>query len=490
MKNFLLFTIIISIVACNKPITITAKKKQLIEKRIDSIYSKYNLKGDFIFAIIDKDGLQFSHGISTTRNWSNNEDVNNQPFYIASHTKALTGTLLKLLENDKVIDLNKSINDYLPELHFQEQVDNRNISIKNLLSHNNGIHGGLSTWKTAHLGFKDNNELISIYNTYSEVDSVPEFSYTNHGPIIATIISEKLTGKSWKNQMKERLFSPLGMHQTSGYLEDFDSVQILPSIMSNGAKIIHQGFFKSNNTLHSSGGLISTVNDLSKWLQYNINKGKLNEQQISPEETFNELHEVISKQKRKYFTYDRYGYSLGWDLATYNKDTLLTRFGGYGGISFHLSFMPSKNIGIIAFSNEDRAIRLPHLIANYAYNLIQEKENTNSLFTKETKELFRILEIIETKNNNFTNTYSTLNYNNNLPLSGIYKNTVGWPDVEIVQEKNKYKMKWGKLTGTIYKLDSLKNNYNAILGVKSRTFKISKKGDSLFSGNLIFLKQY
>ena len=122
---------------------------------------------------------------------------------------------------------------------------------------------------------------------------------------------------------------------------------------------------------------------------------------MNSKESFKDLHGKSTDQERTYFTYDRFGYSLGWDLATYQQDTILTRFGGYAGISFHLSFIPSKKIGIVAFSNENRAGRLPHLMANYVYNLIGKNSKSEDSY-KITDEFYfvnnNLKKIIKNKN--------------------------------------------------------------------------------------------
>jgi len=50
-----------------------------------------------------------------------------------------------------------------------------------------------------------------------------------------------------------------------------------------------------------------------------------------------------------------------------------------------LSFIPSRKIGIIVFSNTSGANRLQHLIANYAYNLIAGNTAVEKIFDSEKK---------------------------------------------------------------------------------------------------------
>ncbi len=89
--------------------------------------------------------------------------LNSQP---SLNTKSFTGTLLKILEDKKVLDLNKTLADYLPQLNFNDSIDTKKKTIKSLLNHTHGIFSTSMTWKTAFLGYSGKNEeLINDLNT-------------------------------------------------------------------------------------------------------------------------------------------------------------------------------------------------------------------------------------------------------------------------------------------------------------------------------------
>jgi len=209
------------------------------------------------------------------------------------------------------------------------------------------------TWETAFLGYSGKSEeLINDLNTDFPFDPSGKFRYSNVGPIIASMVVENITGKTWKSEMKEYIFTPLKMENTSANVSDYELKDIRPSLTVSKEKgIIEKGFYKDDITMHAAGGIISTINDLSKWLSANIGEDNI----LLNKNSWSELHTSTTPQDKRYFTYHRTGYSLGWDIAEYQKEKILTRFGNLAGISFHISFMPEKKIGIIAFSNDNRA---------------------------------------------------------------------------------------------------------------------------------------
>nr|WP_281280780.1 serine hydrolase [Fodinibius sediminis] len=354
------------------------------------------------------------------------------------------------------------------------------MTIKNLLNHTHGTFSTSMAWKTAFLGYSGKNEeLINDLNTDFLFDPSGEFRYSNVGPIIAGMVVENVTGKRWKDEMKDYIFTPLKMENTSANVSDYELKDIRPSLtVSKNRGIIEKGFYKEDITMHAAGGIISTVNDLSKWLSANIREDNI----LLNKYSWSELHASTTPQDRNYFTYQRTGYSLGWDIAEYQKERILTRFGNLAGISFHISFMPEKKIGVIAFSNDNRAYLLPHLMADYAYNLINALP-ADSIFKSEKTKLAKSFEIEnEISYPNDSQFLRVSNSNDN--ILGTYQNTENWPTISIDKKDNYYIFNWGILNGKIYKNEE--SGYFSNLGVLIRDFKI--KNDTLLTGSLIYKK--
>jgi len=455
--------------------------------KITNLYKNNQLHGDFLLAVVNEKGLAYSFAMN--RNILSKKPTtldNNSPIYIASHTKSFTGTLLKMLEDEGKIDLDKSIYEYLPELTYEGDVDTKQITVRQLLNHTHGTHSTRFTWKTAFLGYNGGNqELINDLNSDHRYDPSHRFRYSNTGPIIAAMIAEKVTGNSWKDELEKRLFIPLNMNRTSGNVSNYQDNEIRPAVMvSKDNKIFQSGFYKKDVTMHAAGGIISTINDLAIWLQANINHDPI---LFKTDRSWNEMHESSTPQDRTFFTYKRHAYSLGWDIAAYQNDTVLTRFGGYAGISFHISFIPARQIGIIAFSSDSRATSLTHLAANYAYNLINQLPEVEDIFNSE-KDLFD-KSFERNSNRPFPAVDDKLkSSNNNSSIIGQYKNDLGWPDISISKTDSAYLFKWGVLEGSVYKIPNPEQPYLGTLGAVPRTFNI--KDDSLFTGSLIYTRQW
>ena len=459
--------------------------KAAFEEKIHGLYKEYYLQGDFIIGIVNEEGLAYSFALNREMIEGMPSSLNNDsPIYLASHSKAFMGTLLKILEQEGLVDLNKSLHDYLPEIDFGKELDTRKITVRQLLNHTHGIGANAYVWKTAFLGYEDKAELIRAINASERFDPSHQFRYSNTGPNIASLIVEKVTGNSWKEEMKKRIFQPLNMDRSSSNVSDYDLEEIRPSLSVNKDHQVYQkGFYKKDNTMAAAGGTISTLNDLAKWLKFNINQETTI---VKSKDAFQELHDATTSQNREFFTYKRHGYSLSWDLASYQDLELLTRFGSYSGISFQASFCPEKKIGIISFSNEQRAGTLPYLAANYIYNLLTKRSDAEEIFEEE-KERFTSFYDRMNEEPYPLEENKLLSSRENDRLQGHYYNELGWPDILISKDETGYQMQWGAINGMVYKTGSGERPYVGWLGPMMRSFQV--EGDSLFTGSLRYVKK-
>ncbi|MFC0625731.1 serine hydrolase [Kribbella deserti] len=134
-------------------------------------------------------------------------------FQIGSITKVWTTTVVMQLVDEGKLDLDTPIAELLPELRLFDPEVTKRVTMRHLLTHTSGIDGDV---------FTDTGRGDDCLERYvDQLDQAAQnhplgatFSYCNSGFNLAGRVIEKLTGQTWDQAMRERLFTPLGLTHT------------------------------------------------------------------------------------------------------------------------------------------------------------------------------------------------------------------------------------------------------------------------------------
>jgi len=300
-------------------------------------------------------------------------------FYIASTTKAFTGTAAKLLADEGKFDLDAPLKKYFPNLVLKAPLAAEQITIRDLLTHRSGISNEAINFRTAYTGQYDANVLLELLASYSKPTS-PEFRYSNIGYLVTALAMEKATGETWQQIVERKLFQPLELKSTNAYASKAKASgdYALPYLAAGGGAF-NELPYKEDSTMHAAGGIWSSGEDLAKWLVLNMNGGKYAGRQIISAASLEEILAPQINQKRDFYRFKRYGYSLGWNIGTYNGDKFIHCFGEFHGFRPHVSFMPEHKIGVVVLVNEStEAFSLPDLIACDIYDHLRGRKNLSA----------------------------------------------------------------------------------------------------------------
>ncbi|HKS26637.1 MAG TPA: serine hydrolase [Pyrinomonadaceae bacterium] len=291
-------------------------------------------------------------------------------FYIASTTKSFTATAARLLADEGKLDLDAPIKKYFPTLSLKAPLSAEQISVRDLLTHRSGIVNEAINFRSAYSGQINNDVVLDLLANYGKASS-PEFRYSNIGYIVAAVAMEKASGETWQQTIERKIIAPMNLTATSAFASkakasgDF----ALPYLAEAGG--FRELSYKDDSTMHAAGGMVSSAEDLAKWLVVNMNGGRFEGKQIIPPTSLEEILAPQINQKRDFYKFKRYGYGLGWNLGTYNNDKLIHCFGEFPGFRPHVSFMPEHKTGVVVLVNEStEAFLLPDLIASDIYDYL------------------------------------------------------------------------------------------------------------------------
>ncbi|MFT4084554.1 MAG: serine hydrolase domain-containing protein [Nocardioides sp.] len=179
-----------------------------IERHFAALVAEHDVPGASLAVLVDGDILRGSAGVTSV-----NTGVAVDPetvFQIGSITKIWTTTLVMQLVDDGLLDLDRPVRDYLPELVIADPDATETITTRHLLTHTAGFEGDI---------FTDTGRGEDAVQRYvATLADLPQlfapgmtFSYNNTGFVILGRLVEVLRGRPYDAVLTERIVRPLAL---------------------------------------------------------------------------------------------------------------------------------------------------------------------------------------------------------------------------------------------------------------------------------------
>lgn len=254
----------------------------------------------FALAIIKDDKVIFE-GASGFANLEKHERItSNTVFDLASITKQFTAAAIMMLIEDPTIKVKRghrlTVDTSLSDIPIDFPPEHaKDIILADLLTHQAGLPDYIAEYQKHHrFDFKKNlkegkptwyetmdhrkkkeeltNEgafkLIKEAEPKRGRDPGIDFNYSNSGYVVLARIIEKLTHKTYKQFLQEKIFDPLGMTNTSVFDEHSDKISnhAFPYRQREGRYFVMEGYTPIN-FVYGDGNIHSTLGDMIKWVQ-------------------------------------------------------------------------------------------------------------------------------------------------------------------------------------------------------------------------------
>ena len=236
---------------------------------------------------------------------------NNRPmkpdaiFWIASMTKPVTATSIMMLEEEGKLSVDDPVAKYIPELADLKTPDGKpaNITLKHLLTHTSGmlLEAPREVTSRAHT-------LADLIPAYAKAplrfEPGTKWEYCQAGINTLGRVIEVASGKSLPEFFQERIFTPLGMKNTTFYPDTEQAARLAVTYRKAGDKLEPA---PSPITPHShypaaNGGLYSTASDYGRFCQMLLNEGTLDGHQILKPETVKKMRTIQTGDLHTGFT--------------------------------------------------------------------------------------------------------------------------------------------------------------------------------------------
>lgn len=266
-------------------------------------------------------------------------------FEPGSVSKQFTAAATIILALDGKISLDEDIRKYIPELPDYGDV----VTIRHLLHHSSGLRdwgsvAGIEGWprtRRAHTHM----HVLDIASRQLSLNYPPGeyYSYTNTGYNLQAILVERVSGMSFAEFSRTRIFEPLGMTRTQ-WRDDF--MRIVPdrAMAYTRTRDGEWATLMPFENVHGNGGLLTTAEDQLRFTR-NLETGELGGPRF-----IEEMHrQSVLNSGQVHF------YAGGLQLRTYKGVPIVEHSGSTAGYRGHLARFPDQGLAVSVTCNASTA---------------------------------------------------------------------------------------------------------------------------------------
>jgi CubicO group peptidase (beta-lactamase class C family) len=303
-------------------------------------------------AVVDSDKVVYAEGFGYADKAAGKKVTDTTTFMIGSISKVLTATAVMQLVEQGTIALDSPIVNYLPEFTVKTRFKARPITVRDLLTHESGLP--TDVFNGEFLGQRPFPGIDTFYRTVPTVfaneyvTNPPHTvqSYSNPGFSLLGNIVERMSKRTYREYMKDSIFSRLGMnHSAIGFNDE--------RVKHSFSKCYDKD--RETDPLYGRdipvGGVVTNIADFSLFIKMLFSHGTLGDSRILADST---LAQMWSPQNAD-LPYEVSTMGLGYGVS--NPAESLQAVGHDGGLpNFYSSFLALTKIklGFIVFSNSSQ----------------------------------------------------------------------------------------------------------------------------------------
>ncbi|WP_027379623.1 serine hydrolase domain-containing protein [Chryseobacterium daeguense] len=327
-----------------------------LTQRVDTLIHKAKVTGLEV-AVFNQNNMVYQRAFGTSNNKTGKPLLVTTNMYGASLSKAIFAVLIMKLVEEKVISLDKPLQEYLPKPIYEyphkvwhedytalkDDPRYKKITARMCLSHTTGF----PNWRW----FEPDEKLRIKYEPGSR------YSYSGEGLTYLQIVLEKITGKSLEDLAQEKIFKPLQMLSSS-----YRWQPAFESDFANGHDKDGKVYPKDkDNAPRGAGTLETTFEDYCKFITAVLNKKIL--KYSSYKEIFSPQIRIRSKNQfgpgaaidGDYNDDIQLSYGLGWGLLKTPYGRAAFKEGGGDGFHHYGIIFPDKGTAMVIMSNSEHA---------------------------------------------------------------------------------------------------------------------------------------
>lgn len=312
-------------------------------------------------SIVKDDSLVFAKGYGVIQIGKPAPATEHTRFAIGSTTKAMTTAALAMLVDEGKLHWDDRVIDLLPDFQLYDAYATHETRVRDLLTHRTGLPGTDLLWAIPENNMSTAEMMHRLRYVKPQSSFRSHWEYQNVVYSIAGLLVERISGMPWKDFVRKRIFTPLDMNETVPLVSEVlgqQNVAVPHDIVNDTVKVVP---VRTTDAVASAGSVWSSVSDMSKWMRFMLDSGRVGTKQLIRPETFKEFmapqiqapmeeYPALELSKPEFFSY-----AFGWFVEEYHGHTIWMHTGSIDGMCALIALEPDKKLGVYVLENLDHA---------------------------------------------------------------------------------------------------------------------------------------
>lgn len=289
-------------------------------------------------------------------------------FAIGSVTKSFTVATLGALVTQGKLKWDEPVRDVLPDFRLYDETAERHMTPRDLVTHRSGLPRHDSSWYNAEATRKELYQRLRHLEPSKDFRTT--FQYNNFMFMTAGYLAGELSGGTWEESVRKNIFEPLGM--TGSNFSTIDSQKsadhAIPYELDDDDRV-QKSTFRELPEMGPAGSINSNIEDMTRYLLLQLNKGRHEGKQVIAEADVAQMHapQMVLPSPIIFPEIGHTTYGMGFFVTSYRGHKLVHHGGNIDGFSAFLSFLPNDGIGAVVLTNMNGSA-LPTVLTYQVYD--------------------------------------------------------------------------------------------------------------------------
>jgi CubicO group peptidase (beta-lactamase class C family) len=330
-------------------------------------------------------------------------------YAIGSTSKAFTTAVMAQLVEEGKLDWDAPVQSYVPGFALQDAHASSRITPRDLVTHVSGLPRHDLVWY--------NNLSLTREEAVRRLAFLPAnktlrqaWQYNNLMFMAAGYLVEKVTGRSWEQNVKDRFMTPLRMTHSNFSVQESRKDADHAEPYEEREDLLVKVPFRDITTAGPAGSINSCAQDMARWVTLHLQGGAVDGKSLLSASSIADLHAPRAVVPAPADDRDVLlpTYASGWLVDVYRGHRRVHHSGGIDGFTALVTLFPDDGLGIVVLINRgggsfsgvlvntlaDRVLGLPERDWNKER---LEKRARGKGLEKESKENKAFARVMDTK---------------------------------------------------------------------------------------------